>query len=222
MKTSKPTEILLIVLTLLPFLYLGLIYSSLPEEVPMHFDASGAVDRYGNKMELWMLPVIVMLPIYFILKYAPLIDPKKSIEKMGANWNYFKLFVTLAMAALSIGIIYVSYSNMNELSDAPLPLSWIYAIVGILFVVMGNYMPALKPNYFVGIRTPWTLENDLVWRKTHRLGGKLFIAVGLIILLSVFLFSDVLVFWVLIGTTVALTLITFIYSYRTFKNISHE
>lgn len=212
-------EVIILMLTLLPLLYLGMIYNSIPNEVPMHFNASGEVDRYGSKMELWLLPLLLNILMYALLKYLPVIDPKKQIQKMGNKWLYLRLAITAFMTILSCGIIYIS-TNTAQISNHG--ISWVYALIGILFIVMGNYLPATKPNYFVGIRTPWTLENDLVWRKTHRLGGKLFIINGLLIIASLFLFSPAFNFWFLLGTTIALTIIIFTYSYRTFKSLYHE
>lgn len=77
MNTSKTMEVIILMLTLLPLLYLGMIYNSIPNEVPMHFNASGEVDRYSSKMELWLLPLLVNILMYALLKYLPAIDPKK-------------------------------------------------------------------------------------------------------------------------------------------------
>lgn len=138
---------------------------------------------------------------------------------MGNKWLYLRLAITAFMTILSCGIIYITTHTAQISSHG---ISWVYALIGILFIVMGNYLPATKPNYFVGIRTPWTLESDLVWRKTHRLGGKLFIINGVLLFASLFLFSTAFSFWFLLGTTIALTIIIFTYSYRTFKSLYHE
>lgn len=217
MKTSTTTETVIIILTLLPFIYLGAIYASIPDEVPMHFNASGEVDRIGSKAELWIMPFVLNAMMYFLFKYLPKLDPKNQIQKMGNKWTYLRMAMTVFMTILSCGIIFISTSGTMNFNA-----SWIYGFTGLLFIVLGNYLPATKPNYFVGIRTPWTLENDMVWRKTHRLGGRLFMICGLLIIASTFIFSDAFTFWILIGTTIAITLITFIYSYQSFKSLSHE
>ncbi|CAG9614055.1 Immunity protein SdpI [Bacillus rhizoplanae] len=89
-------------------------------------------------------------------------------------------------------------------------------IVGILFLVIGNYLPQCKPNFFVGIRTPWTLSNEEVWRKTHRFSGKVFIVLGIIMCLSIF----APVTWksyIVLTTVLAGVVITMLYSYFAYK-----
>ncbi len=225
MNRSKTWEIVIILITLIPFIVLGIIYPLLPDQVAVHFDANLQPDRYGSKLELWIIPILLNGLLYFLFKYIPKLDPKNQIEKMGKKWLYFRTGVTICLTALSCSIIYATMNVTNGvLSNNFLKINpqWIYSVVGILFVVIGNYLPATKPNYFVGIRTPWTLENDLVWRKTHRLGGKLFVASGLLVIVASLLGSQGATFWVLITTVVILTLITFIYSYQLFKKLSNE
>lgn len=216
MKTPKTTEIVILILTVLPFTYLAVIYGSLPQEVPMHYNASGEVDRMGNKAELWILPLLLNGMTYFLFKYLPKLDPKNQIQKMGNNYHNMRLGLTVVMTLLACGIIYMS-SNLN----ATVSVGWVYGLIGIMFILLGNYMPAMKPNYFVGIRTPWTLENETVWRKTHKLGAWLFIASGILVILSAVILSDFISLFVVLGTTIAILLTSFIYSYRTFKNIHH-
>jgi uncharacterized membrane protein len=218
MKNSILKETVLIILTAVPLLYLGWIYTALPDQVPLHFDLNGNVNRYGSKMELWVVPLLVNVLTYVLLRFAPSIDPKDQIRKMGSKWYYFKLAILLMMTVISFWIIFETSTFMTT-SSRDMDTSWIFLATGILFVVVGNFLPAVKPNYFVGIRTPWTLESDLVWRKTHRLGGWLFVTIGIIVATAAIFLESTIAFYVLIGTTLGLVLITAIYSYLQFKKI---
>lgn len=214
MKTSKIQEFVIIVITILPVIYLAAIYTHLPDLVPMHFNANGEMDRMGSKKELWGLVALLSLPMYLLFKYLPKLDPKKQLEKMGGKFYAMRLALTVFITAISLGIIYTT-ANYN--TAVPLQPDWIFVLVGLLFIVVGNFMPAMKPNYFVGIRTPWTLENEVVWRKTHRIGAWAFILCGILITLSALLFSMESTYYVTMGTTFAMVAFVIIYSYSEFK-----
>lgn len=216
MKTSKLQETVILIITLIPFIYLTSIYNSLPDMVPVHWNASGEVNRMGSKQELWLIPILLSGLIYVLLKFLPRLDPKGQIEKMGNKFGYLRMAMTVFMTTLAVGIIYTTSTYKTGDTNTP---QWIFILVGLLFIVLGNYMPAMKPNYFVGIRTPWTLENESIWRKTHRLGARLFIVAGVIIIVAALLFNMEIAFYATIGTTIVITLWTSIYSYRLFKQL---
>lgn len=89
-------------------------------------------------------------------------------------------------------------------------------LVGIMFIIMGNYMGKIRPNWFMGIRTPWTLSSDEVWNKTHRLGGKLFVLAGALLILVAFLPGSVTLVTLIIGVA-AVVIIPTVYSFILFK-----
>ncbi|GAK76930.1 SdpI family protein [Nonlabens sp. Asnod3-H03] len=216
MRNSSLQETVIIILTLIPFIYLGLVYSDLPDSLPMHWNAQGEVDHMGNKRELWLIPILLTGLMYVILKYVPKLDPKGQIKKMGNKFGHLRVAITLFQTALAVGIIYMSTTYKDGDTSSP---TWIFMLIGLLFIVLGNYMPAMKPNYFVGIRTPWTLENENVWRKTHRVGAILFITSGIIILITSLLFDMQIAFYATIGTAFAIVAWTFIYSYTLYKKL---
>jgi len=216
MKNSSLQETVIIILTLIPFIYLGVIYMDLPDSVPMHWNAKGEMDRMGNKQELWIIPILISALMYLLFKFIPKIDPKGQIKKMGNKYGHLRLGMTVILTALSIGIIYSS--TTYETGDKNIPI-WIFITIGVLFLIIGNYMPAMKPNYFVGIRTPWTLENETVWRKTHRLAARLFIATGIIIIITALFLPMEWITYITTGTAIAITIWTIIYSYTLFKKL---
>lgn len=214
MKTTPLQEAIIIIFAALPVIYYAAMYSSMPEIVPVHFNAQGVADRMGSKNELMAVIAVLTVPMYFLFKYLPKLDPKNQLERMGNKFYVMRLALTVFMSLIALGI---TYTTVNYDQTSSMQPDWVFALVGLLFIVLGNFMPAMKPNYFVGIRTPWTLENEIVWRKTHRLGAWLFMGSGFATILSALLFSSQTTFYVLMGTTFAMLGVVMIYSYTEFK-----
>lgn len=171
---NKPLSPWLWYLTALPIVYLATIYGDLPERIPIHYDARGIADRWGHKSTLWALAVV---PLFISILYArilPWLDKRGGLEQMG---SHYEKMATGTVAALSLIMTYILYNAGAEQMQAP---KIIFVIVGALVAMVGNFMPAIRPNRFVGVRTPWTLKNDKVWRKTHREAGPLWFWGGLV------------------------------------------
>ena len=199
-----------------PVVYLAIIWNTIPETIAMHFNLKGNIDRYGSKNELIIMVLILTLlnaVIYLLLPEVYRIDPKRYAAENKSRLYRIAFAVSVFIAAVVCLIIYSSIHGNIKFS-----LRFILAGVGLLLAILGNYMYNIKPNYFAGIRLPWTLNNDENWKKTHLLGGKLLFGGGLLIavicLFTSFLFSMIILFTILI----LVTLITCIYSYRLYKN----
>ena len=202
-------EIPFITIALLPFVYLAYIWNRLPEKVPMHWDASGEINNYGNKNELlFVLLLLVGLP-YLIFSVIPHIDPKQKLQNMGNKLNNLRFILSLFMSALAIFILY----SIQQQTSNP---GFILSIVGLLFAFLGNYFKTIKPNYFIGIKTPWTLENEEVRKKTHLLAGKMWFIGGLLMTMT-FVLPDPFNLYVFLGITAVISIIPIIYSYLEFK-----
>jgi len=210
MNLKKELPILAIVT--LPFIYLAYIWNELPSEVPMHWNIKGEIDRYGDKSELIIIPFLLPLLVYIIFLVIPKIDPKNKLNKMGNKLQTIKFFLTTFMSILALFIIYTaknqSFTNPN----------YIIFLIGILFIILGNYFKTIKPNYFIGIRIPWTLENESVWKKTHKLGGKLWFVGGIIVVLSSLVLGKQPNFTLFLIITGIISIIPIVYSYIVFKN----
>lgn len=207
-------EIPFLAIALLPFAYLAYLWNRLPAQVPMHWNASGEIDRYGNKQELVLILVFMIGITYFLFLVIPKIDPKQKLQNMGSKLHDFRLILTVFMTALTLFIL---YSVQKEKSDP----SFIIVIIGLLFTFLGNYFKTLKPNYFIGIRTPWTLENEDIWKSTHVLGGKLWFVGGLVMALTFLLPGEIRVYTFL-GITAVITIIPVVYSYLQFRKIKKQ
>lgn len=202
-------EIPFLVLTLLPFGYLAAIWKQLPLQVPMHWNGSGEIDRYGDKSELIVTIFMLVGLTYLLFLFLPNMDPKQKIQKMGAKWQNLRFLLTLFMSALAIFILY----SVQQKSSNP---SVVFILIGLLFTVLGNYFKTVPSNYFIGIRTPWTLESESVWKKTHQLAGKLWFVGGLAIIATSLLTSN-WQFYTFIGITIVITIVPIVYSYRFFS-----
>jgi len=204
-------ELPLIGIVLLPFLYLAYVWNQLPTQVPLHWNLKGEVDRYGDKSELILIPILTSLLIYVIFLAVPYIDPKKQIQKMGKKYDTLKWIITTFMSVLALFIIYTA---KNQSIANP---NYILLLFGVLFIIFGNYFKTIKANYFIGIRTPWTLESESVWKETHKLGGKIWFAGGLLIILSCLIFNKEINFIIFMSITAIMVLVPVVYSYVLFK-----
>jgi uncharacterized membrane protein len=210
------TEIIfLLVILLVPIIYLAAIYPSLPAIVPTHFDIQGRPNSYNSKKALCYIVLLVSAlgaGIYLLLKNLPSIDPKRR-AKLSAN-----IFVRIALAiagflsAINIVIIYSALHGTININ------SLFYPALAIFFAYLGNMMHSIKPNYFVGIRTPWALENEDNWRATHRLGSKVFFAGGILIAIASLLFSLRVANIIILITIGLMILVPVVYSFWYFKN----
>ena len=201
----------LIGIVLLPFVYLAYIWNQLPAQVPMHYNIEGEIDRYGNKSELILIPIMTSLLIYLIFLAVPYIDPKKQIQKMGGKYDTLKFIITTFMSILALFIIYTA---KNQTLTDP---DYILLGCGVLFLILGNYFKTLKANYFIGIRTPWTLESESVWKATHKLAGKIWFLGGLLIILSCLILDGKTNFIVFMCITAIMVLVPVLYSYLLFR-----
>lgn len=156
----------------------------------VQWNLQGQVDRYGGKLEgLFLLP-LVMLGLYFLLLFVPLVDPERSNYK-NFRKAYNGIRITLAVfMGLIYGLTIASAFDYQFNST-----SVIFAATGLLFMVLGNFMGKIPPNWFVGVRTPWTLSSKLSWDKTHRLAGWLFMLMGLLFMLLALVHTTWMIFY---------------------------
>src|SRR3984957_13947981 len=193
MRKNIFVTIFVFIIALVPVFYLGAIYNSLPETIPTHFGFSGKPDSFGSKNTLCR------------------IDPKKTAKLSPEIFFKIGMAVVLLFAALGISIIYASaHGNFSMRLFLP--------IMGLFFVYMGNMMHSIKPNYFVGIRLPWTLEDPDNWRATHQLAGKLWFIGGIIITIATLLLPEKIATIFFFCGVAVIVLIPIIYSYRYFKS----
>ena len=198
--------------------YLAMVWNTIPETVPLHAGLNGAVDRYGRKNELITLTLIltgVNIAVYLLLPQVYRIDPKRFAPENKNRLSRIAFAVSVFIAAVLCLLIYSSIH-----ADLELNMRFVLAGAGLLIAVVGNYIYNIKPNYFAGIRLPWTLNNDDNWRKTHFLGGKLMFAGGLLITVVCLFVSFPLSMIFMFTILFVIIIITCIYSYNLYKKLN--
>ncbi|RAK22050.1 putative membrane protein [Anoxybacillus vitaminiphilus] len=189
-------------------------YPQLPDEVPTHWNAAGEVDGYSSKLFAVLFGPILLTSIYGMLLGVAKIDPRKENYKKFAGAH--QIFVNAALTFFVAIHIAVIFSGLGY----RVHMDWIANIgLGLLFIILGNYMPKVKANYFIGIRTPWTLADETVWAKTHRFGGKVFFIGGVMLIVSAFIPSSFRVF-LLISSIVFIAIVPMVYSYFVYKKVT--
>ena len=212
---SLRKELPLMGIVLLPVCYLAYVWNDLPNKVPLHWNMNGEVDNYGDKSQLVFISILLPLFVYGIFLIIPKIDPKNKLNNMGNKLNAIKILLTTFISAIVIFIIYAA-------SHASYNINFIVLLIGILYIVCGNYFKTIKANYFIGIRTPWTLESDEVWKSTHRLGGIMWFIGGFAIVISSSILSIQTNFKLLTIITIIIVLTPIIYSYYKFRSIQKQ
>lgn len=191
-------------------------YSKLPDRIPTHWDIEGNVNGWSSRLfGAWIIPVM-MAAIWLIMRALPNIDPRKAnYEKFKGMYEAFIILTLVFM--LGIHLLIMAAANGAHVDVARIaPLG-----IGGFFIAMGLLLPKAQSNWFVGIRTPWTLTSELSWQRTHKLGGVLFVLVGVLTAAAALIKPSFSV-PVMIASTIGITILLFVYSYRVWKEDTHH
>jgi uncharacterized membrane protein len=204
------TKNLSLVIVLISFAIGIYFYSRMPEMMASHWDYRGEVDGYMPKfLGLFLMPIISAVLFGFFL-LIPKLDPlKENIQKFSKYFDGYILFFELFLLYVYLLTILWSLGVTFNMTAAIMPA------LGVLLFGMGILVEKAERNWFIGIRTPWTLSSETVWRKTHQLGGKLFKAIGIISVLG-FLLPDFAVFFIL-ASVLIVSFYLVVYSYLEYK-----
>jgi uncharacterized membrane protein len=187
------------------------VYPNMPLSVPTHWDLVGRPNGWSSRLwGAWVMPFI-LVAIWAFMRVLPAIDPRGSnYAKFGGAFEAIIVSIMLFLFGIHIIILRAALGYPVAVQRV-LPIG-----VGVLLIVIGNLLPRARPNWFVGIRTPWTLSSDRVWEKTHRMGGRVFVAGGMLIVLAALLVAQ----WaqiVLFAVVMVCTAVVLIYSYLEWK-----
>ena len=210
MKMSKLAFWLSVLFIVVSFVLAFYYYPSMPDQMASHWNAKGEVD--GNMSKFWGLFLMPILSIFMfgLFLLLPSIDPlKKNFVKFRAYYDWFVvvllgflLYIYLLTLLWNLGYVF----NMSVM---------MVAAMGVLFFYIGYLLKNAERNWFVGIRTPWTLSSDKVWKKTHQLGGKMFKVSGIIAFCGLF-FQEIAI-WLVLVPVLFTALFLFVYSYFVYK-----
>ncbi|MDQ7842908.1 MAG: DUF1648 domain-containing protein [Armatimonadota bacterium] len=211
MRLSWKSELPPVLLLAGMFLLAAVSWPAAPDRIPVHWNVAGQVDRYGGKVEGLLLIPLLALGLYLLLLALPWIDPGRANYPHFAG-AYQTIRLTLVVfLALVYGIVHLWIRGRQVAVGA-----WVPLLTGGLLVIFGNLMGKIRPNWFIGIRTPWTLSSKLAWMRTHRLGGWLLIGLGLL-LMALAVVRAVWAIWLVVAAGLGFTLWAVVYSYLVWR-----
>ncbi len=186
-------------------------YPQMPDIIPVHWGADGAVDGWGSKN--WIFAMWALVPaIDILMRFAEKIDPKgSSYKRFEKVFLYFRIGMALFMSVLvAVTVVSAFDPAMIDMNKLMFPL------MGLMFALLGNYMPKIKHNYTFGIKTPHTLASENVWNKTHRMCGPLWVGFGLILMLCGF-FKGERTVYVMLAVLPVMIFVPMVYAYIEYK-----
>ncbi|HQU37645.1 MAG TPA: SdpI family protein [Anaerolineales bacterium] len=183
-----------------------LLWSRLPDPMPAHWNAAGEIDGYMSKFWGVFLIPIISIALAGLFLIIPNIDPlKANIAQFRSTFNWFIVVFVVYMLYLYALTLFAALGTSFNMTLMLLPA------VGLLFIGTGYLMNGAKRNFFIGIRTPWTLSSDTVWDETHKLGSKLFMLGGVVTILCAFLGESGI--WIMLVAMLGAAFVPIIYSY---------
>lgn len=191
------------------------LYDRLPDPVPTHWNRHGVADGFTPKPFGAFLAPAVVLVLVSLLAAIPRMSPEGfKVDAFERSYN------TIALASTALVGTILSTSILEGAGIAALRIDFVVLFgLGLLLAVIGNLMGKMSRNFFVGIRTPWTLANEEVWLRTHRVGGKIFVAGGLLLSVAAFTGTTLVI---LLPVVIALAVVPMVYSYFVYRKLQHE
>jgi uncharacterized membrane protein len=208
-------ELLNIAILLAPVIFALLKWDSFPKRIPVHFDLAGNPNGYSGKIfGLLGLPCI-NAGLYFFLLLLPRIDPRNE------NYEFFRKQLAIIRLLLTSFLSFIMFASMLRALGYHVAIAELVCYgVAVFMLVIGNYLGTIRSNFFIGIRTPWTLSSDEVWVRTHRMAGRLWVICSLLYMLSgLFLPLSILTLFLYIFI---IALVPIVYSYVIYKKIKKD
>lgn len=206
--TTKLTTIIVLVLIIGAAIAGAMLWNQLPDQMASHWDVNDQVNGYMSKFWGVFLMPIFTLGLFLLFLVIPNIDPlKANVAEFRGTFNLFITFIIGFMIYIHALTLRwnLGYTNLG-IGKAMLPA------MGLLFFIIGSMLRKAKRNWFIGIRTPWTLSSDQVWNETHRIGGILFMASGVLAVIGGFIGGNI-AFWSIMVPVLGTTIFLLVYSY---------
>ncbi|MBN2095922.1 SdpI family protein [Candidatus Peregrinibacteria bacterium] len=202
----KKIHIPILIIILFSFCLSAYLYPQMPAKMASHWNAAGEINGYMTKCwALYLMPLVTTL-MYLMFLVIPKIDPlKKNIEKFRVYFDWFILLMVVFLFYIHLLTLAANLGYTFNMTTMMLPA------IGALFIYISYLLPRAKRNWFIGIRTPWTLSSDKVWLKTHILGAMLFRIAGALTIASVFFQSYAI--WIVLISALVAGLYPIVYSY---------
>lgn len=190
-----------------------LVYPHLPDKVPGHWNIHGQVDAYYPRSFGAFFAPLLTIAIYFLMLFTPVLDPRRdNYQRFSGAYTFLRWSLVFFFALIYIATIMVSLGYPVNIA------LMVKTLVAILFIIIGNYMGQFRHNYFVGIKTPWTLANEEVWQRTHRMGGRIWVLGGLLCL-AMAPFQTSWSAYLFFAAIMLMTIVPTVYSYIIFTKL---
>jgi len=206
-------NIVFTVISFIPAIYLLAMWQILPTTVPTHFGLNGP-DQYRSKEYLRTLVIIlsaVTAGSYFLLQYIHKVDPKRTNKPQAPIFGKLAAGMVLFLSAINIVLVYTALHTGAGTERITMILS------GLLFAFLGNIMYSIKPNYFAGIKVPWTLNSEYNWRKTHQLAGVIWFVGGVLLTIASLVLNYEIVSRAMVFVVGVFVVVPIVYSYIIFR-----
>lgn len=214
MKKQFIINALVVLIALSPIAYLLILWDSIPESFTTRVEFKKLFVETQTRQELLVATISLALGgavLYILMRNLERVDPKVNDATPKAAFHKLGLTITLFLVILNY--FFISSVKNEWIINTPV----LVAFIGLLISLVGNYMNNLKPNYFAGIRLPWTLNDPENWRRTHLLAGKLWFAGGILLIITSFLLPEYLLIPLIVTVFVVIVIIPGIYSYRIYR-----
>ena len=210
-KKYKKTLIISSLTLLIPVIVGLLLWNKLPDPMPSHWNIHGEVDAWSSKaFTVFGLPAM-MLALQWVCLLACTADPKH--QNYNPKMLKLALWICPAIGLILCGMVYPQAMGYSVPIEVIMPL-----VMGVLFVIVGNWLPKCQQTYTMGIKLPWTFASEENWNATHRFGGKVWVIGGIITMLTAFFGS----FWLLMVILVLMVILPTVYSYLYYRNHEKE
>ncbi|MGS0763518.1 SdpI family protein [Syntrophomonas curvata] len=196
------------------FLFAGmLVYPHLPAQVPGHWNIHGEIDAYYPRWFGAFFEPLLAIGLYLLMLFMPLIDPRRdNYARFTGAYTFMRWLLVLFLGILWVVTVTVALGYPVNVALA------VKAAVAVLLIVIGNFMGQFRHNYFVGIKNPWTLANEEVWYRTHRMAARIWVLGGLLCLAMSF-FQTPWAAYVYLGSVLIMVIMPTIYSYLMFVKL---
>lgn len=210
-KKNLPKLIITSLIILIPIVIGLILWDKLPDQVPVHWNMSGEVDDYATKTQAVFLMPLVLVAFQWICVLGTSLDPKK--QNINDKMFTLVLWIIPIISLLCNSMVYATALGHKVSVEIIMPL-----FMGALFVIIGNYMPKCKQSYTMGIKLPWTLDDEENWNKTHRMAGFLWVIGGIVVMATAFLGA----FWLFFIVLIPMVIVPTVYSYLLYKKSKKE
>ena len=210
-KKNWKTLVLTSIVTLIPMFVGLLLWNQLPDQIPSHWDINGEIDGWSSKgFAVFGFPGL-LIAIHWLCVFASYADPKS--KNYHPKMIGLMLWICPVLSLVLNSLVYATALGYQLSVEIIMPL-----LVGLMFVIVGNLLPKCRQSYTMGIKLPWTLNNEENWNKTHRFGGKVWAVGGVVIMATAFVGS----FWLLMGAMLVMVIAPTLYSYSLYSKQQKE